>query len=1615
MKGVVALLLIAGAASGSVVGYHIDPVKAIWSGWTHLHGPGDTVAQQVVVCWDSLDRVELFAGAVGDSGAYTATVYEGGMRLMSSPGDGVPDHGWVKFDQWDDTVAFTKGKTVTIRFTRGGSDSIEYYFDGSDPYCGYGEMIVGQSIPFPNPNDLACRVFGRLDIVDSLDFGACEVEWWGSVPDFTKLAGWTDSANVGTVRLDIDWHMIQYNNADEWNFALTDSSLQCLHNIAGCRVVGLLTQVPNWASTRRDYDSVRNESICYRCPPRRLQCRVGSDSNYLAAFLRGFIAHCDSRNETIHDWEVLNEVNTGDSLPPGPGTTSWWRHPNFYYVGDSIGVNVSPGLHDMCSLYVRYAVVVESAIHAIPGHEADRIIVNSLNHVNYADHVNPSGPVYSGKEWLQQFYDIANRDTIHGRFWSAISAHPYLENANHPFSPCSLEAIAETLRNVMHANGDYGELWNTEFSMPGIAWWGGGETLKTPEQEADICCATFTAAQGMKSLPGGHFDQNYWWLLRSGTTEALCGYQGDSARAPLWSFKQTAERLVDTRCNGRVVAGDNSVRVYEFENPATSRKTWVCWKDHGGAELTTVNLPVRADSDSLEILDYGEHAQPALRQPNSGTGWLTIGGVSGRPQFVTEPANESISRPELAVDSFRAHPLPLRVGEQSAFEVYVKNNGDKDTPGQVQVNIYWNDSLLTTIVGDTIPAHEGRWASVVGGIIPAWVRGTGLLKAEANPGQQYVEQDGTDDNCGYIRTTSYRRPIGDIGVVTGSHSNEPLPLLGLESRSYESDTLGSAPAESARLIQWVYGNDTIVDGGDTTEWFCVNQAVSLDTTWAYLSGQSKYRFFIQVKDSWSESELIPDTVHPYVVLDTTAPTGSIVINSGARFAASSTCTLRLSAQDSLSSVAGMRLLNVPPANLVSYGGFVGNGGAWDYVNGGYDESLGLGWLTAASAQATVSQFIPAESISAHAGDSCVLEASIMAHVHEDDAVGSASFWYLSTNVNPQITDTLWQLVDSAGFSGNLLSLTGRYALSKHFLLTTPAPDTNWVWQGGIVRVEASAENGNGTVYVDNAALIPYEAGSGNAWWANYDTLVGWTIESGAGPHVVRATFIDSAGNWNAPPYADTVILDPTPPVVDIGLPMMGQLVNGSSVEVTGWAYDPIEMTGDTWLSRRTLSFRHADSTNWLPVNPDSTSLDPAYPDSMASQGPAVHLGYWNTLGLDDGTYYLLLTASDSAGNTSSCTTWVMVDQGFGGGGMRSGPEGGGSGMGEGSVFVGSATGTVLHLGDDLDSLDAFSVSDSGSRANITSVLEVGEDSILVLDAHNRRVHKLHRSGQHRRRLVSGLSQPVDLKRDSSGNFWLVDRGWNRIGKFRSNGTLVFVRGGLGADSIHFRSPEGIAVKGGLVYVAGAVDSLGFAVVSLRPDGTERWTSGLERAGGAAVSLAFFDDGSVVAAGAYSVGGACVVRYDADGNRLWTWQRPYGHTWTYVMEAIAADNRGNAYFAGYTSDSFTVAGLSKDGQQQWLHMYGSGSSGVDGGQAIAVTPNGRVCCVGSADGVATTAYEFDGDGTLLWSHSLGTLWGKSCVGGLAVAPDGNILIAGTSAGFLSDGDFVVTCLAPETGD
>jgi hypothetical protein len=83
---VVTTLMAVSMASGSVRAYAIDPVRADWSGKADPNPLTGGVSQQVVACWDSLDRIELFAGAKGSGGEYRVGVVLDGDEVMHSFG-----------------------------------------------------------------------------------------------------------------------------------------------------------------------------------------------------------------------------------------------------------------------------------------------------------------------------------------------------------------------------------------------------------------------------------------------------------------------------------------------------------------------------------------------------------------------------------------------------------------------------------------------------------------------------------------------------------------------------------------------------------------------------------------------------------------------------------------------------------------------------------------------------------------------------------------------------------------------------------------------------------------------------------------------------------------------------------------------------------------------------------------------------------------------------------------------------------------------------------------------------------------------------------------------------------------------------------------------------------------------------------------------------------------------------------------------------------------------------------------------------------------------------------------------------------------------------------------
>jgi hypothetical protein len=182
MRGAALLLLMAGAAFPLVVGYHLDPVKASWSGWTHRD---DTVSQILTINFDELDSAsgaycELFAGSKSGGGAYHVSVlmYPGGTEIATGNAGGDVDHDWVKLNLGVlHPESIVKGKQLEFRFSRsggGGGDSIQYYFidaslnTTSPTAYPYGFLRVGgQNDP---TKDLCMRLYARANPVTR--------EWW---------------------------------------------------------------------------------------------------------------------------------------------------------------------------------------------------------------------------------------------------------------------------------------------------------------------------------------------------------------------------------------------------------------------------------------------------------------------------------------------------------------------------------------------------------------------------------------------------------------------------------------------------------------------------------------------------------------------------------------------------------------------------------------------------------------------------------------------------------------------------------------------------------------------------------------------------------------------------------------------------------------------------------------------------------------------------------------------------------------------------------------------------------------------------------------------------------------------------------------------------------------------------------------------------------------------------------------------------------------------------------------------------------------------------------------------------------------------------------------------
>lgn len=246
----------------------------------------------------------------------------------------------------------------------------------------------------------------------------------------------------------------------------------------------------------------------------------------------------------------------------------------------------------------------------------------------------------------------------------------------------------------------------------------------------------------------------------------------------------------------------------------------------------------------------------------------------------------------------------------------------------------------------------------------------------------------------------------------------------------------------------------------------------------------------------------------------------------------------------------------------------------------------------------------------------------------------------------------------------------------------------------------------------------------------------------------------------------------------------------------------------------------------------------------------------------------------------------------------------------------------------------------------------------------------------------------------------------------SNGAVLWQRIWNGPTIVGVTDASVAVAADGSVYVAGITADGGGDAVLLKfdPNGTLLW----ERAWGgtqsdSASAVATHSDGSVYIAGRTtsfgpSSAGVFIVKFGAAGNLVWqrVWDDAAG------FEAMAVTSDGSVYAASsklrpdsnFSQFDLMVLKLTPVGDLVWARTYGAGEV-VDARGGMAAAPDGSIYTAGAIQaakggiiGIAALVLNIASDGSLLFGKECCTKGGDTGEG-IAVAPDGSVLLAGTT--------------------
>jgi len=526
-------------------------------------------------------------------------------------------------------------------------------------------------------------------------------------------------------------------------------------------------------------------------------------------------------------------------------------------------------------------------------------------------------------------------------------------------------------------------------------------------------------------------------------------------------------------------------------------------------------------------------------------------------------------------------------GGDGTKTVYVKY---KDNLGNLSASISDTIILDTTPPTGTISINNGAQytnSTSVTLILSASDAHSGVSKMQfSNDGVVFSSEENYATSKSWTLTggdgtktvyVQYKNNAGDssgpIGDTITLDTTPPTGTISINSGDGYTNsisvtlTLSASDAHSG-VSKMQFSNDGVV--------FSAEENYVTSKSWTLTTGEGLKTVYVQYKDNagnWSGS--ISDTI----ILDTTPPTGTISINSGAVYTNSASVTLNLSASDS-GGVSKMQFSNdgvvfsseEDYATSKSWTLTTGDGTKTVYVR--YKDNAS-NWSVSISDTIILDTTPPTGTISINSGDESTDSTLVTLTLSATDAVSGVSKMQFSND-------------------GVVFSSEEEYAISKSWTLTdgdgtktvyVRYKDNAGNWSGPIsdtiiLDTTPDSDPPTGTISINNGAvytnstsvtltLSATDAVSGvskmqfsndGVNWSpeeDYATSKPWTLTDGDGTKVVYVRYKDNADNWSGlTSISDTIILDTTPPTGTILINSGAVYTNSASVTLTLSASDP---------------------------------------------------------------------------------------------------------------------------------------------------------------------------------------------------------------------------------------------------------------------------------------------------------------------------------------------------------------------------------------------------------------------------------------------------------------------------